>query len=420
MHGLKFPLRRVRVELVLSRQGLRNLMVHALELENKPRKPRKSDVLAVIRHLGQLQIDTIHVVARSPYLVLFSRLGAYPNEWLDQTLAEGDLFEGWAHAACFLPREDYPLHRGLALARGTEDGYPVEWVRNNQLSLERVLQHVRENGETRSVEFERQDGRKGAWWDWKIEKQALEYWLSRGDLMVRRRENFQRVYDLRDRVMPDWREELAAQPEEAEKALALQAVRALGAVKIEWVADYFRRPKTATLRALKTLIGEGSLREVRVEGWDRPLYYHADRLELVEEAAANRLSCRRTVILSPFDPLTWDRQRGREVFGFDYTIECYTPAARRKYGYFSLPILRRGQLIGRLDAKAHRKEGRFEVKGLFLEEGVRVNASLAADLARALQALADWHTTPRVEIGGSQPQELKALLGASLAVQAGG
>ena len=133
-----------------------------------------------------------------------------------------------------------------------------------------------------------------------------------------------------------------------------------------------------------------------------------------EQAAAGRLRATRTALLSPFDPVVWDRERARAAFGFDYRLECYTPAARRRYGYFALPILRRGALVGRLDAKAHRAEGRFEVKALHLEPGVRPGAGLLADLARAIAASARWHGTPEVALGRTVPAALRRPLAALL------
>ena len=155
------------------------------------------------------------------------------------------------------------------------------------------------------------------------------------------------------------------------RTLALQAVRALGVTSARWVADYFRTSQRDTAPLLPALAAEGALIEVAVEGWQSPGYIHPDNLALAEAAAAGTLIPELTTLLSPFDPLVWDRARALAMFGFDYRIECYTPAPKRRYGYFTLPILRRGQLIGRLDPKAHRKEGRLEIKALHLEPGVR-------------------------------------------------
>ncbi|HEV2130462.1 MAG TPA: crosslink repair DNA glycosylase YcaQ family protein, partial [Longimicrobiaceae bacterium] len=142
---------------------------------------------------------------------------------------------------------------------------------------------------------------------------------------------------------------------------------------------------------------------VTVEGWEEPGYVHPENVELADAAAAGELRPVLTTLLSPFDPLVWDRARALELFGFDYRLECYTPAPKRRYGYFTLPILRRGELVGRLDAKAHRREGRFEIRALFLEPGVRVSDALVRDLARSLRECATWHGTPEITLGSTTP-----------------
>jgi uncharacterized protein YcaQ len=271
---------------------------------------------------------------------------------------------------------------------------------------------VRERGPLRSADFERTDGRKGAWWDWKLEKSLLEVLFYNGDLMIARRENFQRIYELRERVWPAWDDAQAPPLQEVRRAQALAAVRALGVTRPRWVADYFRTSSRETLATLKQLVSEGALLTVEVEGWPEPGLLHPENHMLAERAEELRPT--RTTLLSPFDPIVWDRARALELFGFEYRIECYTPAPKRRYGYFTLPILHRGRLVGRLDPKAHRKEGVFEVKALHLEPGVRVTAQLARDLAGALRACAAWHGTPEVVVRRSDPPQLLEALAAQL------
>ncbi len=232
--------------------------------------------------------------------------------------------------------------------------------------------------------------------------------------MIARRERFQRVYDLRERVLPEWDDARGPSEEETQRALALKAVRALGIALSGWVPDYFRTPKKGTVSLLEELARGGDLVRVTVEGWeDRPTYIHPDNTGFAERAAAGALQPALTTLLSPFDPLVWDRARARALFGFEYRIETYTPSARRKYGYFTLPILHRGALVARLDPKAHRKEGIFEVRALHLEPDVATTEELVNDLTEALRACADWHMTPRVIVRQSDPPHLAALLAAA-------
>jgi hypothetical protein len=393
----------------------RQVMLAAQGLDRLPARPAvKADVLATVVRMCLLQIDTIHVVRRSPYLVLWSRLGDYQPEWLDELLAEGSLFEFWAHAMCFLPIEDFPLYRRRMLDAIQNKTSPVKWAvqwsQENPEVMERVRSHLRENGAVRSVEFENKSRPPGGWWNWKEEKNALEALLLTGEAMIARRQNFQRVYELRERLLPGWDDAAIPTSEEMRRTLALRTVRALGIAFPAWVPDYFRQPKKGMPQRLETLAQEGLLLRVEVEGLEGQAYVHPDRYDLIDQAATPTL----TTLLSPFDPLVWDRQRARELFDFDYMIECYTPAPRRRYGYFTLPILHRGRLVGRLDAKAHRAAGVFEIKALHLEPGVPVSEELVADLAAVLRRLAAWHATPEIVIRQSDPPDMAALLQAAL------
>jgi uncharacterized protein YcaQ len=188
-----------------------------------------------------------------------------------------------------------------------------------------------------------------------------------------------------------------------QRTLALRAVQALGITPARWVADYFRTRKNETVTLVRQLADEGALLRVEVEGWNEPGYLHPANLALAERAAAGQIQPSLTTLLSPFDPLVWDRERASALFGFDYQIECYTPAAKRRYGYFTLPILWRGQLVGRIDPKAHRKQGLFEVKALHLEPWVNPSEELATDIAGALRDCANWHATPDVVVRWADP-----------------
>ena len=404
--------------MIFSRGDARALLLAAQGLNPRLERPAgKADVLEAVRRMAVLQIDSISVVARSPYLVLWSRLGPYEPRWLDELLAEGKLFEYWSHAACFLPIEDYSLYRRLML-EGREK--TRSWFEAHPQEVERVLAQVRERGAVRSAEFERADGRGGGWWDWKPEKRALEHLFAAGELMISRRDpNFHRVYDLRERVLeralPGWEDALAPTHEEVRRVFALKAVRALGVVVARWVPDYFRTPKKGVAGLLDELVGEGKLLRARIAGWDEPAYVHPDNAGLAERVLSGGLLPSSTTLLSPFDPVVWDRARASELFGFEYRIEVYTPAARRRYGYYSLPILHRGALVGRLDAKAHRKRGVFEVKTLHLEPGVLVTEELVAGLAGALHECAGWHRTPEILVRRSDPPELTRRLPATVA-----
>lgn len=386
-------------------------------LQPRRRKAAKADVVEAIRRMGVLQIDTISVVARSPYLVLWSRLGDYDPAWLEQHLAEGLLFEYWAHEACFVPIEDYGLYRHRMIdpaAMGWK--YSETWMRERAGEVEQVLSHIRKHGPTRSSDFERTDGKAGGWWEWKPEKRSLEVLFTSGALMIARRHNFQRVYDLAERVHPAWDDSQMPPMPETRRQFALRAVKAIGACKAAWIPDYHRtrRPHVDA----DALVDEGLLLRARVAGWDEPVYIHPDHGELAERAADGLLSPTVTTLLSPFDPIVWDRRRALELFNFDYRLECYTPADKRRYGYFTLPILRRGVLAGRIDAKAHRREGVFELKSVALEPGVRLSERFAADIAAAVLRCARWHACPAVRVSHAVPEGFGPMLAQAIGVLA--
>ncbi|MDB5754654.1 MAG: hypothetical protein JWR56_1082 [Massilia sp.] len=404
-------------ELTLSLAAARALHLAAQGmLQPRRRKAVKDDVMAAIRAMGVLQIDTISVVARSPYLVLWSRLGDYDPAWLDQHLAEGRLFEYWAHEACFVPIEDYGLYRHRMLdpaAMGWK--YSERWMKERAGEVAAMLDHIRANGPARSSDFERTDGGSGGWWEWKSEKRTLEVLFTAGRLMIARRHNFQRVYDLAERVHPEWDDSRLAPLADTRRELVLRAVKALGVCKAGWIPDYHRtrRPHPDA----ETLAGQGALLRARVAGWDEAVYIHPDHLDLARCAADGALAASLTAILSPFDPIVWDRRRALELFDFDYRLECYTPAGKRRYGYFTLPILRRGALAGRVDAKAHRRDGVFELKSLVLEPGARISERFTRDIAAALVRCARWHGCAEIVLTQASPAGFGASLAAALAEQ---
>lgn len=401
--------------MALNPSQARALHLHAQGLLQAPRrKPRRDDVVAAIERMRLLQIDSIHVVARSPYLVLHARLGDYPMAWLDEALAAGRIAECWAHEACFVAARDLAGHRAWR-ERGSHwaQRHAERMHREHKPAMDALLARIRGSGPVLASDFPREDRGVSGWWEWKPEKRWLEAWFALGDLMVARRERFQRVYDLADRVLAKLDPPFAPSPldtEQLRRHFILDSVRALGIAQARWIADYFRLKPTVTARELAPLLAEGELLEVAVQGWDVPGYVHREHADALERACSGRLRATHTTLLSPFDPLVWDRARALAMFDFDYRIECYVPAPKRRYGYYVLPILHRGALVGRLDAKAHRAEGMFEIKSLFLEPGVESSPRLVGELAAAIVRTANWHGTPRVRLGRCRPAGLGAML----------
>ena len=406
------------MELTMAEARAVLLDAHGL-LTPPPERPTKDDVLATIRRMGALQIDAINVVARSQYLVLWSRLGCYEARWLDALLAERHLFEYWSHAACFLPIEDFPLFRHRMDDTVGWHSHPVRWAQGwlaaNAEARTAMLTHIREHGPVRTSDFVRTDGRAGGWWNWKDEKAALEALHCVGEVMIARREGFQRVYDLRERLLPEWEDARALSRDEALREFVLRTVRALGIARVGWVSDYYRLAKKGIAATLEGLAEDGDLIRARVEGWADTLYLHPASLGIAEAARAGQLQPQRTTFLSPFDPIVWDRARALDLYGFSYLIEVYTPEAKRRYGYFTLPILHGDTLVGRIDPKVERKEGRLLIRAAHLEPGVPVDESLVEGMAGALRDFARFHEVAEIVVERSDPPELAPALRERLA-----
>ncbi|EFF3489497.1 winged helix-turn-helix domain-containing protein [Escherichia coli] len=385
----------------LSLADARNLHLAAQGLLNKPRRQASlEDIPATISRMSLLQIDTINIVARSPYLVLFSRLGNYPAQWLDESLARGELMEYWAHEACFMPRSDFRLirHRMLAPEKmGWK--YKDAWMQEHEAEIAQLIQHIHDKGPVRSADFEHP--RKGAsgWWEWKPHKRHLEGLFTAGKVMVIERRNFQRVYDLTHRVMPDWDDErdLVSQTE-AEIIMLDNSARSLGIFREQWLADYYRLKRPALAAWREARAEQQQIIAVHVEKLGN-LWLHADLLPLLERSLAGKLTATHSAVLSPFDPVVWDRKRAEQLFDFSYRLECYTPAPKRQYGYFVLPLLHRGQLVGRMDAKMHRQTGILEVISLWLQEGIKPTTMLQKGLRQAITDFASWQQATRVTLG---------------------
>ncbi|WP_312949470.1 winged helix-turn-helix domain-containing protein [Superficieibacter sp.] len=391
---------------MLSLSAARCLHLAAQGLLKKPRRrARPDDILRVIRQMSLLQIDTINIVARSPYLVLFSRLGAYPQTWLDDALSRGDLMEYWAHEACFLPRSDFALVRHRMLAPENMGWkYRKTWMEENIDEIELLMAHIAQSGPVRSADFAHPAKGSSGWWEWKPHKRHLEGLFTAGKLMVVERRNFQRVYDLTSRVMPDWDDTRDALSQaQAEEIMLQNSSRSLGIFRAQWLADYYRLRQPNTREVLARWQAENRVVPVDVETLGT-LWLHSDLFDLLPAAQAGRLNATHSAVLSPFDPVVWDRKRAEQLFNFSYRLECYTPAPKRQYGYFVLPLLHHGRLAGRMDCKMHRQRGELEIISLWLEEGETVSGALEQGLKRAIDDFARWQGATRVRAGLLPPE----------------
>ncbi|MFJ4373829.1 winged helix-turn-helix domain-containing protein [Pseudomonas japonica] len=351
----------------------------------------------MLRRLGVVQIDSVNALVRSHYLPLFSRLGHYAPELLDQ-LAWGrgrqrKLFEYWGHEASLLPLELYPLLRWrMRRARQGQGIYRqlADFGREQQATIARVLAAVTEQGALGAGSLSTRQERAGPWWDWSAEKHALEWLFAAGEVAVAGRRGFERLYDLPQRVLPS---ALLAQPEPAEadaqRALVLHAATALGVATERDLRDYFRLTPADSRARVAELLEEGLLQRCEVQGWAVPAYCLAAP-RIPRKAIASAL-------LSPFDSLVWERERTERLFDFRYRLEIYTPAHKRVYGYYVLPFLHHERIAARVDLRAERARQCLAVHALHEEEPGLDEAGIQA-LAASLGRLAGWLGLQTVQV----------------------
>jgi len=386
--------------LPVSRAGARRVLLHAQGLLDDPaRRAGPAAVRRIVERLGFVQLDSINVVARAHHLTLHARLDGYRPRHL-RTLHEQrrDLFEHWTHDASAIPTAYFAPWRHKC-ARMAERTWMIRWCRKRmgpryRATLRRVHDRIAAEGPLPSRAFEHAGGRGGGsgWWQWKPAKAALEYLWIRGDLAVAARDGFQKVYDLTERAYP----EAAAWPAPSEgefvDRMCREALERIGAGTPAEIAGFFGAVTAAEARAwCRRKLHDGDVLEVRVGDDRRAAYAVPDwrrRVRRAERALESIAVRPRLRLLAPFDPVVRDRARAERLFGFRYRFEAFTPAAKRTYGYYVLPILQGETFAGRCDLKLHRDERRLEVRGLWWENGARATRARRAALDEALERLA--------------------------------
>jgi hypothetical protein len=386
--------------ILVSRETVRRLAVYKQGLHQRPAASTPADLKRIIERIGLLQLDSISVVARSHYLVMLARAGLYVPADLDALLADGFLFESWSHAMCQIPFAHYPWFRPwIAQRHQQETRWKIERLGDDFPEIvDKVLEMVRERGPLSSKDIEGERRGPGGWWSWKPAKVALEYLLYRGELMVSHRLNFQRYYDLSERVLAGRDFSRDKTFEDYRRWTIERGLRYLGIATAKQVADYYRQYKRGAVDHLRRMLRTGEALPVAVEGWADDAYIHRDDRPLLEDIQAGHHPADLTVFLSPFDNLFWDRQRDAMLWDFDYTIEVYTPKAKRVYGYYVMPILQGCELIGRIDPKVDRKRGQLTIHALYLEKGVKYSAALSQGLIDAIAEFMAFHDCDKFEL----------------------
>lgn len=345
----------------------------------------------VLADIGLLQLDSVNVVARSHYLPVYARLGAYDRDALDAwTSGSGEIFEYWGHEASLLPVADHRLYRWRM-------AQPIRWRRALDLIeehpgyIESVRDEVERRGPLTVADLHDGGDRTGPWWGYGKGKIALEYLFAMGEITAYRTTNFGRLYDMPRRVLPpDALDAPSPTREEAYGTLLMAAARHHGIGTADDLFDYHRLHGPTARPIVGRLATQGLLEEVEVPGWRGPVYLHP------EAVRPRRVSG--SALLSPFDPVVWYRPRTERLFDFHYRIEIYVPKPKRIHGYYVLPYLLDGDLVGRVDLKLDRSAGTLRVPGAFVEDG-RDAAHVATCLAGDLTAMATWLGADEVSVG---------------------
>jgi uncharacterized protein YcaQ len=365
----------------------------------------KDGVAQVVDQLGYVQIDSIAVLRRAHHHVLWNRCRDYSTDILHELCSvERGIFEYWGHAASFLPMSDYRYY----LPRMRSYQQPKSKWQRNRLEqyghlMGPVLERIRAEGPLGSKDFEPPPGvERGTWWDWKPAKIALEMLFDRGELMITERRNFQRIYDLTERVLPSSVDTRYPESDELGRFLVRRALSAHGVAQAKEISGHIRGTDRRAIEiSLQDLVDAGEVVKVTIADDSSAQYYAlADELN---DLGQQQETGRRLLLLSPFDNLVIQRERLLRLFGFDYTLECYVPASKRRYGYFVLPVFWGDSAIGRLDAKADRKSQTLIVHTIHFEPDYGGSDETMAALAKALARFMRFNECSRVSLGTVTP-----------------
>ncbi len=374
-----------RVSLSLPEARRIALVAQGFDRERPAGRPDVRHFRRVIDSLGLLQLDYVNVLMPAQFLVLWSRLGAYERKRLERFIYDKrEYTEQWAHEASIVPASSWPLLEYRRQSYKIHKSNPLRQLRGRKAYLDAVLKQVQANGALTANDLPPAPGPKRNPGDWhrSMPRRALEYHFARGDLAVSDRlPNFQRVYDLPERILPREYLDTTLSVSDAKTELLKLASRAFGVATLHDLADYYRISPRAAAPLVQNLVEEGELSPVRVEGWSEQAY--------LSSAARLPRSIAGVSLLSPFDPVVWFRPRAERLFDFHYRIEIYVPAAKRRWGYYVLPFRVGDRIVGRVDLKADRKVKQLLVLNAHEEDSVDID-NCCEGLANELHALKDW------------------------------
>ena len=373
-------------------------------LQERPFGTALEGARRAIQHLGYVQIDSIAVVQRAHHHVIRTRVPKFEPTMTNKLLRAGDIFEYWAHAAAFLPMREFRF--SLPYKHAIRNGQ-THWYRNPDTQLmNELLARIRTDGPLRSRDLEDRRSKGAGWWDWKPAKKAVEQLYMQGNLMVADREGFQKTYDLTERVLPSGIDTTHPSNRELAEHLLSQQLRSCAFVSLKGLTYQRRIP--GLRQAMQALVAERlnarELEQVRL-GDSAAFLCEAGTLDRPLPRAKNRV-----VILSPFDNGVIQRERLNALFGFQYQLECYLPEAKRRFGYFCLPLLYRDAFVGRMDCKAHRQTSELEVRSLHIEPYAFEEGELLRALAESLRQFADFQGCKSVVLKSADPKRMISAL----------
>lgn len=369
----------------------------------------KEAVLSALEHLGYVQIDTLSVVERAHHHTFWTRVPDYRVEYLEELVKERKVFEYWFHAAAYLPIRDFrfALPKMLQFKRGETSYY------NNvdPKVLNYVQDRIRLDGPQKARDFKSSNKKEGSWWNWKPTKVALEKLFMQGDLMISGRNGMEKIYDLTERVLPSSVNTTEPSPLEFAEHLVKTHLRAYGVTTVKQIT-HLRTGKVLREKVeyvLQTMLEAKTIQQVNIDGM--PSFYVLNALlENTLKKTAPKVR-----ILSPFDNSIIHRDRVEQIFNFDFRLECYVPKEKRQFGYFCLPILFGGEFIGRIDCKAHRKTGQFEIIHLHIEKRQQDIELWLESLLKAIQQFATFNGCTSILLTQVSPKKLTTTLKQALA-----
>ncbi|TET72361.1 winged helix-turn-helix domain-containing protein [Candidatus Bathyarchaeota archaeon] len=398
----------------ITRETARRLMIEKQRFGPRRKPVKKEDILETVRALGCIQIDTINVIERAHYVTLWSRLGRYDKELLHQLAYEDrHLTEYWAHAASYIPLQDYRyfLHR-MNTRRASMEDYVRRRAKTDPEILDQVLNRVKAEGPLAAKDFEykRKEPSKG-WWSWKPAKVALEALFAAGTLMISHRENFQRYYDLTERVLPPWVDTSEPSEEERIRFFALRTMGCLGPVKAPDIRKYYHhwsislgRTSKQLQATLEELTEDDEAVELRVEGERHPHYCTPEDADRIQPLTKGDPTHEGVTLLTNFDNLLWNREKVESLFEFQPKLEVYLPAEQRKYGYYNLPILHGHSLVGRIVPKMDRKNKTLIVHSVWHEPRFEPDQAYQEAFEQTLEDFAAFNGAEKIRMEEKRPR----------------